>query len=65
MAAVHDYNTDDKRDVMVFVSDEEGGPNIRRGSVIVIKELVEEDHSHEIKLHTMNWQRASWLLAGD
>ncbi|OAK94947.1 hypothetical protein IQ06DRAFT_233136 [Phaeosphaeriaceae sp. SRC1lsM3a] len=31
----------------------------------VIKALVDEDHGHEIKLRTMTWQRAAWLLAGD
>ncbi|WFD07908.1 hypothetical protein MVES1_003277 [Malassezia vespertilionis] len=30
-----------------------------------IQALVEEDHGHEIKLRTMSWQKASWLLAGD
>jgi hypothetical protein len=23
------------------------------------------DHQHEIKLRTMSWQKAAWLLAGD
>jgi len=23
------------------------------------------DHSHDIKLRTMSWQKAAWLLAGD
>ena len=23
------------------------------------------DHTHEIKLRTMSWQKAAWLLAGD
>lgn len=23
------------------------------------------DHSHEIKLRTMSWQKAAWLLAGE
>lgn len=55
----------DYKDSKVIVADEETGPNVRRGSVIIIKELVEEDHSHDIKLRTMTWQRASWLLAGD
>lgn len=27
--------------------------------------LVAEDHQHEIKLRTMSWQKAAWLLAGD
>jgi hypothetical protein len=30
-----------------------------------IKALVAEDHDHDIKLRTMSWQRAAWLLAGD
>jgi hypothetical protein len=30
-----------------------------------IKALVEEDQNHDIKLRTMTWQRAAWLLAGD
>ena len=31
----------------------------------VIQALVAEDHGHDIKLRTMSWQRAAWLLAGD
>lgn len=31
----------------------------------VIKALVAQDHDHEIKLRTMSWQRAAWLLVGD
>lgn len=27
--------------------------------------LIDEDHTHEIKLRTMTWQRAAWLLCGD
>jgi hypothetical protein len=27
--------------------------------------LIAEDHQHEIKLRTMSWQKAAWLLAGD
>ena len=27
--------------------------------------LVAEDHSHEIKLRTMSWQKAAWLLCGE
>lgn len=30
-----------------------------------IQALVEEDHQHDIKLRTMSWKKASWLLAGD
>ncbi|TVY14516.1 N amino acid transport system protein [Lachnellula arida] len=31
----------------------------------LITALVNEDHQHEIKLRTMSWQKAAWLLAGD
>jgi hypothetical protein len=31
----------------------------------VIDALVREDHGHDIKLRTMTWQRAAWLLCGD
>jgi hypothetical protein len=34
-------------------------------SIDAITALVIEDHSHEIKLRTMSWQKAAWLLAGD
>jgi hypothetical protein len=27
--------------------------------------LTEEDHKHDIKLRTMSWQKAAWLLAGE
>ncbi|KAF1943859.1 putative amino acid transporter [Clathrospora elynae] len=35
------------------------------GNTYVINALVQDDHGHEIKLRTMSWQRAAWLLAGD
>ncbi|KAF2753149.1 hypothetical protein EJ05DRAFT_445420 [Pseudovirgaria hyperparasitica] len=34
-------------------------------SVDTITALVAEDHKHDIKLRTMSWQKAAWLLAGD
>ena len=37
----------------------------RRSSINTINALVIEDHQHEIKLRTMSWQKAAWLLAGD
>ncbi|KAJ9622566.1 uncharacterized protein PV06_01720 [Exophiala oligosperma] len=37
----------------------------RRRSIEVINALVVEDHTHEIRLRTMSWQKAAWLLAGD
>ncbi|OQO13573.1 hypothetical protein B0A48_01802 [Cryoendolithus antarcticus] len=30
-----------------------------------IQALVAEDHEHDIKLRTMSWQKAAWLLCGD
>ncbi|KAI9932558.1 hypothetical protein ASPWEDRAFT_122767 [Aspergillus wentii DTO 134E9] len=34
-------------------------------STEVLNALVTEDHKHDIKLRTMSWQKAAWLLAGD
>ena len=34
-------------------------------SINTLTALVAEDHQHDIKLRTMSWQKASWLLAGD
>jgi hypothetical protein len=34
-------------------------------SINTITALIAEDHSHDIKLRTMSWQKAAWLLAGD
>lgn len=34
-------------------------------SIDTITALVVQDHQHEIKLRTMTWQKAAWLLAGD
>ena len=34
-------------------------------SIDTITALVAEDHQHDIKLRTMSWQKAAWLLAGD
>ncbi|KAE9970424.1 hypothetical protein EG328_006290 [Venturia inaequalis] len=35
------------------------------GEVKAFSALLEEDHSHDIKLRTMSWQKAAWLLCGD
>ncbi|KAF2475550.1 amino acid transporter [Lindgomyces ingoldianus] len=40
-------------------------PQYDGSSIDTIKALVHEDHQHEIKLRTMSWQKAAWLLAGD
>lgn len=37
----------------------------RRTSIDTINALLIEDHGHDIKLRTMSWQKAAWLLAGD
>jgi len=37
----------------------------RRDSIDTISALVQEDHTHEIQLRTMSWQKAAWLLAGE
>ncbi|GAB7353310.1 hypothetical protein MBLNU459_g3808t1 [Dothideomycetes sp. NU459] len=34
-------------------------------SLNTLQALVAEDHQHDIKLRTMSWQKAAWLLAGD
>lgn len=34
-------------------------------SIDTITALVQEDHSHEIKLRTMSWKKAAWLLCGE
>ncbi|KAF2211924.1 hypothetical protein CERZMDRAFT_42437 [Cercospora zeae-maydis SCOH1-5] len=43
-------------------SDHGSGPSINKA---LISALVNEDHQHAIKLRTMSWQKAAWLLAGD
>ncbi|KAJ9504229.1 hypothetical protein H2202_000285 [Exophiala xenobiotica] len=56
------YENDEKK-VVDDVTDFGGGG--RRSSVDIINALVVEDHTHEIKLRTMSWQKAAWLLCGD
>ncbi|PYH99064.1 amino acid transporter [Aspergillus ellipticus CBS 707.79] len=34
-------------------------------STEILNALMTEDHQHDIKLRTMSWQKAAWLLAGD
>ncbi|PNS16556.1 hypothetical protein CAC42_56 [Sphaceloma murrayae] len=59
--------------------DEELGSDNKRASVVAdpavdsdatssvtnFSDLVKEDHKHAIKLRTMSWQKAAWLLIGD
>lgn len=42
-----------------------GDDDMTVGSVDKVDALVAEDHSHEIKLRTMSWQKAAWLLCGE
>jgi hypothetical protein len=46
-------------------NDTEAQSSDTESTTYVINTLVNEDHEHEIKLRTMTWQRAAWLLAGD
>lgn len=45
-------------DVEASISDDDS-------ATYVLNALVAEDHGHDIKLRTMSWQRAAWLLCGD
>jgi hypothetical protein len=45
--------------------DVEASDSDRDSTTYVINALIAEDHDHEIKLRTMTWQRAAWLLCGD
>ncbi|KAK5211761.1 hypothetical protein LTR47_002183 [Exophiala xenobiotica] len=56
------YENDEKKVVDDVTDFGAGG---RRSSVDIINALVVEDHTHEIKLRTMSWQKAAWLLCGD
>ncbi|CAO2655518.1 Nn.00g043210.m01.CDS01 [Neocucurbitaria sp. VM-36] len=45
--------------------DAEAQDSDQDSTTYVINALVQEDHGHDIKLRTMSWQRAAWLLCGD
>jgi hypothetical protein len=45
--------------------DVESSDSDQENPTYVLNALVAEDHGHEIKLRTMSWQRAAWLLCGD
>lgn len=53
----------DKKDEKVFDAEAQDSDN--DSTTYVINALVQEDHGHDIKLRTMTWQRAAWLLCGD
>lgn len=48
-----------------LIVDTEAQESDNESTTYVINALVAEDHGHDIKLRTMSWQRAAWLLAGD
>lgn len=60
-----DYNNEDIVKVSSKVHDTEAQFSDNESTTYVVNALVNEDHEHEIKLRTMTWQRAAWLLAGD
>lgn len=60
-----DYNNEDITKTHSKVHDAEAQFSDNDSTTYVINALVNEDHEHEIKLRTMTWQRAAWLLAGD
>lgn len=53
----------DEKDVAVDVDAFDSSEDLN--SIDTIAALVAEDHGHDIKLRTMSWQKAAWLLAGD
>lgn len=66
--ATYDYNrekqlVEDDKKVTSYVSELGEDREIAEGTTV--EALVAEDHGHEIKLRTMSWQKAAWLLAGD
>jgi hypothetical protein len=60
-----DYNNEEVVKTQSKVNDTEAQSSDTESTTYVINTLVNEDHEHEIKLRTMTWQRAAWLLAGD
>jgi hypothetical protein len=60
-----DHNNGEMVKTHSKVNDTEAQSSDTESTTYVINTLVNEDHEHEIKLRTMTWQRAAWLLAGD
>lgn len=58
-------STPDEKKEPIYGIDNAGLESDNDSSVNTITALVAEDHSHDIKLRTMTWQKAAWLLAGD
>lgn len=64
-SAMADYQAEEIVKVHSKVHDTEAQDSDNESTAYVINALINEDHEHEIKLRTMTWQRAAWLLAGD
>ncbi|KAG9858974.1 putative amino acid transporter, partial [Aureobasidium melanogenum] len=62
MATAQDIGFEEKQAYDAKVHDV---PSDGASSIDTITALVNEDHTHEIKLRTMSWQKAAWLLCGD
>lgn len=59
------YQAEDVVKAQSRIHDTEAQDSDAESATYVINSLINEDHEHEIKLRTMTWQRAAWLLAGD
>ena len=57
-----EYETDKRRPSLLVRQLE---ADTDENTIGTITALVAQDHQHDIKLRTMSWQKAAWLLAGD
>jgi hypothetical protein len=62
MTDMHEAN---KAHSKVIDTEGQASDSDNESGTYVIEALVREDHGHDIKLRTMTWQRAAWLLCGD
>lgn len=65
MASLTDPEQQDKRFDTKTSPVEDGFESDDASSKEVLNALIAQDHGHDIKLRTMSWQKAAWLLAGD
>ncbi|THV78675.1 putative amino acid transporter [Aureobasidium pullulans] len=63
--APHDVDVEEKQVYDATIHDVKDVPSDGASSIDTITALVNEDHTHEIQLRTMSWQKAAWLLCGD
>jgi hypothetical protein len=57
--------SDGSSDVLIETLVAEGTNDLLEPRGQVTDKLLPADHQHEIKLRTMSWQKAAWLLVGD